>query len=68
MLGIGIAAGLIISEILGPIVSAWGGGSMSQPLTLLGAALTLVLVAAIACVLPAWRAGSIDPMQVLRAE
>jgi predicted permease len=68
MLGIGMAAGLIISEILGPLVSAWGGGSMSQPLTLLGAALTLVLVAAIACVLPAWRAGSIDPMQVLRAE
>ncbi|HTQ61889.1 MAG TPA: ADOP family duplicated permease [Candidatus Solibacter sp.] len=68
MLGIGIAAGLIISAILGPLVSAWGGGSLSQPLTLLGAALILVLVAAIACVLPAWRAASIDPMQVLRAE
>jgi putative ABC transport system permease protein len=68
MLGVGIAAGLIISAILGPLVSAWGGGSLSQPLTLLGAALVLVLVAALACVLPAWRAASIDPMQALRVE
>jgi ABC-type antimicrobial peptide transport system permease subunit len=68
MLGVGIAAGLIISGILGPLVAAWGGGSLSQPLTLLGAALTLVLVAGIACVLPAWRAASIDPVQALRVE
>jgi putative ABC transport system permease protein len=68
MLGIGISAGLIISAILGPLVAAWGGGSLSQPLTLLGATLTLVLVAAVACILPAWRAASIDPMQALRAE
>jgi putative ABC transport system permease protein len=68
MLGIGIAAGLIISAMVGPLVAAWGGGSLSQPLTLLGAALTLVLVAGIACVLPSWRAASIDPVQALRVE
>ncbi|HTS12303.1 MAG TPA: ADOP family duplicated permease [Candidatus Limnocylindrales bacterium] len=68
MTGIGIAAGLIISAILGPLVSAWGGGSLSQPSTLLGAALILVLVAAIACVVPAWRAASVDPIEVLRGE
>ncbi len=68
MLGVGIAGGLVISAMVGPLVAAWGGGSLSQPLTLLEAALTLVLVAAIACVLPALRAASIDPMQVLRAE
>jgi ABC-type antimicrobial peptide transport system permease subunit len=68
MLGVGIVAGLIIGAILGPIVSAWGGGQLSQPWTLLGAALILILVAAIACVVPAWRAASIDPMKVLRAE
>ena len=68
MVGIGIAAGLIISAMVGPLVAAWGGGSLSQPLTLLGAALTLVLVAAVACVLPAWRAASIDPVQALRVE
>jgi predicted permease len=68
MLGIGVAAGLIISAMVGPLIAAWGGGSLSQPLTLLGAALTLVLIASIACILPALRAASIDPMQVLRAE
>ncbi len=68
MVGVGVAAGLIISAMLGPIVSAWGGGRLSEPLTLLGATLILVLVAAIACVLPAWRAASIDPMQALRVE
>jgi putative ABC transport system permease protein len=68
MLGVGVATGLILSAILGPLVAAWGGGSLSQPLTLLGAALTLVLVATIAGVLPALRAASIDPMQVLRTE
>jgi putative ABC transport system permease protein len=68
MVGIGIAAGLVISAILGPLVSAWGGGSLSQPLTLLAAAMTLVFVAAVACILPAWRAASIDPMRALRVE
>jgi predicted permease len=68
MLGTGMAAGLIISAILGPLVAARGGGSLSQPLTLMWAALVLILVAAIACVLPALRAASIDPMQALRVE
>jgi predicted permease len=68
MLGVGITAGLIISAILGPLVAAWGGGSLSQPLTLLGAALTLLLVAAVSCILPAWRAASLDPVQALRVE
>jgi len=36
--------------------------------TLLAAASVLVLVAGIACVLPAWRAASIDPMRALRVE
>jgi predicted permease len=68
MLGIGIVAGSIISAIVGPLAAAWVGGSLSQPLTLLGAASVLALVAAIACVVPSWRAASIDPMQALRVE
>jgi predicted permease len=68
MVGIGIAAGLVISAILGPLVSAWGGGSLSQPLTLLAAAMTLVFVAAVACIIPAWRAATVDPVQALRVE
>jgi ABC-type antimicrobial peptide transport system permease subunit len=68
MLGLGVLAGLILSAILSPLVSTWGGGHLSQPLTLFGAALVLVLVAVIACAVPAWRAASTDPMKVLRAE
>lgn len=68
MLGVGVVAGWIVSEIVGPLVAAWGGGSLSQPVTLLGAAAVLVLVAAVACILPAWRAATVDPAQALRVD
>jgi hypothetical protein len=68
MLGIGLVAGFIISAILAPVISAWGGGSLFAPFNLLGASLILVIVAAIACAFPAWRGASIDPMKLLRAE
>jgi predicted permease len=68
MLGIGVVAGGVVSEILGPLVAAWGGGNLSQPLTLVGSVTVLVLVAAAACALPAWRAATIDPARVLHAQ
>jgi ABC-type lipoprotein release transport system permease subunit len=34
--------------------------------TLVGVAATIVLVAAVACALPAWRASRLDPIVVLR--
>ena len=40
----------------------------NDPLTLAGVALTLLFVAVIACLLPARRATSVDPVEVLRAE
>jgi ABC-type antimicrobial peptide transport system permease subunit len=68
MLGLGIAVGAGLSVILSRLLASWAGGSSRDPLTLLTSALLLLLVAGIACVVPAWRAATIDPMRALRAE
>jgi predicted permease len=68
MLSVGVAVGLTLSVILNRVVASWAGGSSRDPVTLIVAAAILFLVAGIACVLPAWRAASIDPMRALRLE
>ncbi|HMD06070.1 MAG TPA: ABC transporter permease [Candidatus Acidoferrum sp.] len=68
MLSVGVAVGLTLSVILNRVVASWAGGSSRDPATLIVAASILFLVAGIACVLPAWRAASIDPMRALRLE
>jgi predicted permease len=68
MLAAGVVVGLSLSVALSSVVGAWAGGTPRDPLTLLGAALVLMLVSAIACVGPAWRAASVDPMVALRYE
>ena len=67
-LGAGLAVGSGLCVILSRIVTAWAGGSSRDPMTLSAAAAVLVFVAAIACLFPAWRAASIDPMRALRTE
>ncbi len=68
MLGFGVAAGLGLSVALNGVVASWAKGSSRDPLTLLASAMLLLLVAVAACVVPAWRAATIDPMRALRTE
>jgi predicted permease len=68
MLGIGIAVGITLSVLLNRVLMAWAGGNSRDPLTLLASAALLILVAAVACIVPSWRAATIDPMRALRVE
>jgi predicted permease len=67
-LGIGLGLGLILSVALHRVFSSWSGGNSRDPLTLMASSLILVFVALIACLVPAWRAATIDPMSALRTE
>jgi predicted permease len=68
MLAAGVVVGLGLSVVLSRLVGSWAGGSPRDPVTLLSAALVLVLVSGVACVAPAWRAASVDPAVALRYE
>jgi predicted permease len=68
MLGFGVAIGLGLSVALNGVVASWVKGSPRDPVTLLASAMVLLLVAVGACIVPAWRAATIDPMRALRTE
>ena len=58
----------MLSVVLNRVLEAWSGGNSRDPLTLIASAMILVLVAVAACLVPAWRAATIDPMRALRTE
>ena len=66
--GIGIIVGLVASIALNKVVSHWVLSSSRDPLTLLAVAVILAAIALVACLFPARRAASLDPMKALRTE
>lgn len=65
---IGVIVGMLLSVGLSRLMAAWVGNSAIQPLMVGAVAALLLLVAATACLVPAQRAISIDPMVALRRE
>jgi hypothetical protein len=66
---IGVAAGFVAALVAVQLVkSLLFGITPHDPVTLLTAPATLILIAVVACLLPAVRAAKVDPMIALRAE
>jgi putative ABC transport system permease protein len=66
--GTGIVAGLALSFALSRVMAHWAEESSRDPLLLAASSATLLLVAALACALPARRAAETDPMTAIRYE
>lgn len=67
--GIGIAAGLVVFIVLARFMRSFlYGVTPTDPVTLGGAALVLVIVSTLATWTPARRAARVDPAETLRAE
>jgi putative ABC transport system permease protein len=64
-LAIGIAASVAFARVLQAYLYAT---APSDPMTLIAVALALVIAGTLACLGPAWRATTADPMLALRAE
>jgi predicted permease len=62
---IGIASSLVLTRLMSTLLF---GISTHDPVTLSGVSALLIVVAFLACLIPARRAASVDPMQALRTE
>ena len=66
--GSGLLAGLLLAFALNRLLASWIEGSARNPLVLLGVTALLIATSALACLMPARRASSVDPMEALRYE
>lgn len=64
----GLACGLLLSLLSKDLLSKWAEGSATNPMAFAAVTLLLILTSALAALLPARRASSVDPMVALRYE
>ena len=64
-LGLGMAAAFGLTKLMSSILF---GVSTTDMITFVGVPALLAIVASVACLIPAWRATRVDPIEVLRAE
>jgi predicted permease len=65
---IGLASGLALSLGMGKVITPWIHNGVHDPLMVVGVSLLVVIVAGLACLIPARRALAVDPMAALRCE
>ena len=63
---VGVVAGILLCVAFDTFAAQWVTESSRDPLILAGVTAVLLTVAALACVAPARRAASIDPMEAVR--
>ena len=66
--GLGLASGIVLSLGLSRVLTRWVENATHNPLIVLAVSLLVILVAALACLVPARRALAVDPMAALRCE
>ena len=64
----GVVCGVFLSLYSGQVLSKWAKGSVQSPLIFAAVTLVLIIAAALAALIPARRASSVDPMAALRYE
>ncbi len=68
-MAIGVACGIAGALLVGRLLDALlFGVAASDPVSLVTAALGFAAVAALACLVPAWRAGTADVLAALRQD
>ncbi len=66
--GFGLVAGVSLNFYAARLVARWTTVNATDPLIFLSAMALFVIAAVVACVVPALRASSIDPMEALRRQ
>jgi putative ABC transport system permease protein len=69
LVGLGLVVGIASSFALARVLQAYlYQTTPTDPLTLAGVAIAFIIAGTLACIGPAWRATTVDPMLALRAD